>query len=259
MNLFNSFMKIFKKLLSYPLSILFYLFYFSAIFFFFPFQWLALNIGGKEAHKKSVDYISFIVMSSLFILGTRIKFLNKQDLPKNVPLIFVSNHQSVYDILPMVVFLRKYYPKFVAKIELSKGFPSVSYFLRHGGNALIDRNNAKQSLRTLLNFGKYIETNNYSAVIFPEGTRSKDGNTKIFADNGLKIIMRNAPSAYVVPITINNAWRLSSIGTFPMDLGIKMKFEVHEPIKCDSMPFDKLFEKVEQTIKNGVVSEPLRQ
>ena len=66
--------------------------------------------------------------------------------------------------------------------------------------------------------------------------------------------MRNAPSAYIVPITINNAWKLSGVGAFPMDLGVKMSFEVHEPIKCDSMPFDDLFQKTEKVIKDAIIS-----
>lgn len=243
-----------KKLISYLLSVVFYIYYVSVILIFLPIQWLAFNLGGYQAHKKSADSLSYLMMTSLYILGTRIKFINKQDLPKNVPLIIVSNHQSIYDIPPIVFYLRKFHPKFVAKIELSKGFPSVSYFLRHGGNVLIDRGDPKQSLHALLNFGKYIEENNRSAVIFPEGTRSIDGFPKTFSDNGLKIIMRNAPSAYIVPITINNAWQLSSVGTFPMDLGIKMSFEVHEPIKCDSMHFDELFQKTEKIIKDAIVS-----
>lgn len=243
-----------KKLISYLLSVVFYIYYVSVILIFLPIQWLAFNLGGYQAHKKSADSLSYLMMTSLYILGTRIRFINKQDLPKNVPLIIVSNHQSIYDIPPIVFYLRKFHPKFVAKIELSKGFPSVSYFLRHGGNVLIDRGDPKQSLHALLNFGKYIEENNRSAVIFPEGTRSIDGIPKTFSDNGLKIIMRNAPSAYIVPITINNAWQLSSVGTFPMDLGIKMSFEVHEPIKCDSMHFDELFQKTEKIIKDAIVS-----
>jgi 1-acyl-sn-glycerol-3-phosphate acyltransferase len=247
-------MRFLKKLLSYPLSIIFYLCFALTVLVFIPIQWLALNLGGYQAHKRSGDYLSLALMGCLYILGTRIKFNNKQKLPKNVPLIFVSNHQSIYDICPIIFFLRKYHPKFVAKIELSRGFPSISFYLRHGGNALIDRNDPKQSLRTLINFGKYIEDNTRSAVIFPEGTRSKDGFPKRFSDNGMKILVRSAPSAYAVPLTINNSWKLSSIGAFPINIGVKIDFEVHKPIKTDSMPFDELFSKTEKVIKDAIIS-----
>ena len=118
-----------KKILSYPISIIFYFFYILTILIFWPIQWFAFNIGGYQAHKKAADLLSFSLMGCLYILGTRIKFINKQDLPENVPLIFVSNHQNIYDIVPIIYFLRKYHPKFVAKIELSKGFPSISMLL----------------------------------------------------------------------------------------------------------------------------------
>ena len=63
----------------------------------------------------------------------------------NVPVVFVANHQSLYDIPPFIWFMRSNHPKFISKIELAKGIPSVSYNLRHGGAALIDRKNPRQS------------------------------------------------------------------------------------------------------------------
>jgi 1-acyl-sn-glycerol-3-phosphate acyltransferase len=90
---------------------------------------------------------------------------------------------------------------------LGKGIPSVSYNLRHGGSVLIDRkipNKPYQLLKDWLNISKY----NRSAVIFPEGTRSKTGVPKAFSQTGLKILCKNAPSAYVVPVSINNSWKI---------------------------------------------------
>ncbi len=60
---------------------------------------------------------------------------------------------------------------------------------------------------------------------------------------------------YIVPITVNNSWRLSSIGAFPMEIGVKINFEVHAPIKNDSLPYDELFLKVENQIKNSIVHD----
>ena len=189
----------------------------------------------------------------LYVLGTRIKFINKHEIPEDVPLIVVSNHQSMHDISPLSYFLRKYHPKFVSKIELGKGIPSVSYNLTHGGSVLIDRKDARQSLSALRDFGKYIEKNKYTAVIYPEGTRSKDGVPKRFSENGLKMLTKFAPSAYVVPVTINNCWKLNKKGMFPLEIGVKVTFEAHKPIEAKSMKFDELFEKVESTIKNSVI------
>ncbi|NEW80190.1 MAG: 1-acyl-sn-glycerol-3-phosphate acyltransferase [Gelidibacter sp.] len=242
-----------EKTVSYFLSAIFYLLYGVFLLIFHVLQWLGYNIGKYCGHKIAVDLMNGSLTLLLYILGTRIKFISNYPIPENVPLIIVSNHQGMNDIPPISWFLRKHHPKFVSKIELGKGIPSVSYNLTHGGSVLIDRNDAKQALSTLKEFGQYIEKNNYSAVIFPEGTRSKDGVPKRFSENGLKMLIKFAPSAYVIPMTINNCWRLNKFGKFPLGLGLKISFELHEPIKADSLEFVKLFEKVENTVKNAVI------
>lgn len=246
-------MKFLKKLISYPLSILYYIIFFVILLVFHPLQWLANNIGGYQAHKKIVDYLNFCLTLNLYVLGIRLKFINDQKLPEGVPLIFVSNHQNVNDIPPIFWFLRKYHPKFVAKIELAKGIPSVSYNLRHGGSVLIDRKDSKQALKALGDFGTYNEETKHSAVIFPEGTRSKNGVPKRFSENGLKLLVKKTPSSYVVPMTINNSWKILENGYWPLNTFLKVTFEVHEPIKSDSMPFDELFKKMEKVIKDAII------
>lgn len=242
-----------KKVLSYFLSAIFYLLFGSFLLIFHVLQWLGYNLGKYRGHKMAVDLMNGSLTYLLYVLGTRIKFISKYPIPKDVPLIIVSNHQGMNDISPISWFLRKHHPKFVSKVELGKGIPSVSYNLRHGGSVLIDRNDAKQALSALKEFGQYIEKNKYSAVIFPEGTRSKDGVPKRFSENGLKMLTKFAPSAYVIPMTINNCWKLNRYGMFPLEVGVKITFELHEPIKADSLEFVKLFEKVENTVKNAVI------
>ncbi|WP_139957192.1 lysophospholipid acyltransferase family protein [Flavicella sediminum] len=245
-------MQILKKIISYPLSVLHYLIFGFFISLFHPIQWFTLKFFGYSAHKKSVDYLNYFLLWSLYVLGTKIEFVNTHKIPKNVPLIIVSNHQSANEISPISWYLRDTHPKFVSKIELGSGIPSVSFNLKHGGSVLIDRNDPRQALSELAKFGKSLEKNNWSGVIFPEGTRSKTGEPKRFSENGLKLLVKYAPSAYILPLTINNSWKLVANGSFPLGLGVKMKLEVHEPIAVNSMSFEDLFQKVEKTIKNSV-------
>ena len=246
-------MNFLKKILSYPLSIIHYFFFGLTLLVFHPIQWLSFNLGGYKAHKKSVDYMNFFLVKSMLLLGSSVQFNINHKIPDNVPLIMVSNHQSTYDIPPIFWYLRKHHPKFVSKIELGKGYPSVSYNLRHGGSVLIDRKDPRQSLKALGVFGEYIEKNKRSAVIFPEGTRSRNGVPKYFSENGLKIMVRKIPSSYIVPISINNSWKLVRNGAFPLGIGVKLIIDTHQPIKSNSMPFDELFLKIEKSIKNGVI------
>jgi 1-acyl-sn-glycerol-3-phosphate acyltransferase len=107
-------------------------------------------------------------------------FNNKHKLPLNRPLIIASNHQSTYDIPPLIWYFRKHFPKFIAKKELGKGFPSISYNLRHGGAVLIDRKDPIAAVSALEGFCDNIKKNRWSVVIFPEGTRSRNGQPKSF-------------------------------------------------------------------------------
>lgn len=246
-------MEFLKKIIAYPLSAIYYLLFGLILVIFHPIQWLSLNIGGYSSHQSVVNFMNLCLVRSLHVLGTRISFRNTHQLPTDRPLIIVSNHQSLNDIPTISWYLRKHHPKFVSKQELGKGIPSVSFNLRHGGSALIDRKNPKQALTVVKKLGQLIEKKTFSAVIFPEGTRSRDGKPKRFSENGVKMLVKFAPTSVVVPVTINNSWKLLKYGGFPMAIGVHLTFDVHEPIETNKLKFPELFEKVEETIKNAVI------
>ncbi len=242
-----------QKLISYPLSVIYTFFFFLTLVVFHPIQWICFNVFGYQAHKISVDWLQFFLMRCLNILGTRFTFNNPHQIDTNQPLIIVANHQSMYDISPIMWYMRKHHPKFISKKELGKGIPSVSYNLRHGGSVLIDRKNPRQSLPAIMQFGEYIENTKRAAVIFPEGTRSKNGEPKPFQTKGLEILMKKVPSALIVPISINNSWKTLKYGKFPMGLGAHIIFTVHQPLKLATFT-DKeaLIKDIESTITASI-------
>ena len=242
-----------RKILAYPLTVLYFICFGLTLVIFHPIQWFCFNVFGYQAHKISVDAMQFSLMRCLNVLGTRFTFNNPHNIAANKPLIIVSNHQSMYDISPIMWYMRKHHVKFVAKKELGKGFPSVSYNLRHGGSVLIDRKNPRQAIPAMIAFGEYIEATNRAAVIFPEGSRSKDGNPRPFKTKGLQVLMKKIPSALIVPITVNNSWKTLRYGKFPMGIGNHIKFTVHKPLELAKFT-DKteLLEQVEQTIVKAI-------
>lgn len=239
------------KLLAYPLTLIYFLVFGITLLVFHPIQWICLNVFGYHAHARSVSILNACLMGCTFILGTRYSFSNPFPLSRNRPLILVSNHQSMNDIPPLIWYFRRHHPKFVSKKELGKGIPSVSYNLRHGGSVLIDRKNKEQALKAIAQLGAYIEQHNRSAVIFPEGTRSKDGVPKTFHTGGLKVLMNHAPSALIVPISINNSWKLLRYGKFPYGIGTHIKIRVHEPIEGSGNQ-DSILDAIEHTIHTDI-------
>lgn len=240
------------KIISYLLSPIFALVFFLLLLLFHPLQWIGLKVFGRNGHQAVVDVMNWFLVKSLLILGTTVKVKNTYTLPENTTLIFVANHQSLFDIPPIIWYFRKHWPKFVSKKELGKGIPSVSFNLRHGGAALIDRKDGKQALAELAKFAKRIHENKWSAVIFPEGTRSRNGKPKNFAPNGLKMLLKYNPEAYIVPLSINNSWKVFKYGKYPLGIGSPITITTHEPIKANNFAFDELLEKVETTVKSAV-------
>ncbi|KAF2518904.1 1-acyl-sn-glycerol-3-phosphate acyltransferase [Flavobacterium salilacus subsp. salilacus] len=241
-----------EKILSYPISAVYYVVFLLMLVIFHPIQWVCLNAFGYNAHKKSVSILNWFLMRSAHILGTTYKFTKTAPIPEGVPLIIVANHQSMNDIPPIIWFMRKFHPKFISKKELGKGIPSVSYNLRHGGSVLIDRKDPKQALPAIKQLAQYIEKHKRSAVIFPEGTRSKTGEPKRFSENGLKILCKYAPSAYIVPVSINNSWKLFKFGQYPLGLGNHLTITVQEPFAIKNIPFEEVMARTEREVKQGI-------
>jgi len=241
-----------KKFFAGLLSLLFYPLFFGCLLIFHPIQVICRNIFGQQSHKKSVDLLNFFLIRCLNVMGNRTQYINNYEIPEDKPLLFVSNHQSMFDISLIVWYMRKYSPQFISKIELGKGIPSISYNLRHGGSVLIDRKNKRQSLPALTNFGKELQANNKTGVLFPEGTRSKDGLPKHFMDGGFKILTKAMPDGYIVPLTLNNSWKLLKWGNFPVGAFNKVTLKVHQPIAIASCEATELLSIVERQIKQAI-------
>ena len=235
-----------RKFFAYPLSVIFYLAFGLTIVIFHPVQWVCYNWFGYQAHKKSVDYLNFSILKCLNLLGTRFTFENPHT--RDQPIIIVANHQGQWDISPIIWYLRRLHPKFISKIELGKGIPSISYNLRKGGSALIDRKDKRQSIMAIRDLTKTLNKTNRSVVIFPEGTRSKDGIPKQFATGGLITLFKFMPTAIIVPVTINNSWKLMRWGGFPQDIGVHVKHTVHEPIPVAGNDPEELVKRVQDIV-----------
>jgi 1-acyl-sn-glycerol-3-phosphate acyltransferase len=244
--------RIILKLLGYLLTPLYLCIFGLLLVVFHPIQVICRNLWGYNAHKKSVEIMNFLIIKSLIILGTRISFRCWEKLPQERPIILISNHQSMFDIPPIVWGFRHYHPKFIAKIELGRGIPSVSYNLRHGGSVLIDRSKRRQAVQEIVKLGRYIEKNNYTASIFPEGTRTKDGKMKPFKSAGINTLLKYAPSAVVVPLVIEGNYELMKKGLYPMSFGVNITYTVLDPLEPASVTAEELVMKTETLIRTAM-------
>lgn len=138
------------------------------------------------------NYIVKVLAPRLFaILNTyrQFHFFGYKESKKLLPQQFsvVSNHQSLLDIPALMNFFREKEIRFVAKDFLARHIPLVSEMLRIQGHCMIPRKGSPmQAMKTIEKFGSRVIKQNQIPIIFPEGTRSRDGNVGKFYSAGLR-------------------------------------------------------------------------
>lgn len=206
--------------LDYVLFPCFLLAFVSTLIIFHILQLCALPLGRKP-HDRVIHELNHWLVGSMAILGVRFDIKKHQArLDPNKSYIIVSNHQSLFDIPLLFKVFAEVHPRFIAKKELSRGVPSVSLNLRRGWNVIIDRQNPKQAIKAIKSFAQLANEHRLSVVIFPEGTRGRDGELKDFRLSGFKALYDNMDDPQVILVTLDGSWKLAARTKGPITRGV---------------------------------------
>lgn len=242
-----------RTFIGFLLTPLFYIVFSVFLLLFHPIQWLSYKLFGYKAHKSSVNLLNFFLTYSTLILFNIPRLKNRFKLPKGRSIIFVSNHQSTFDIPGLIFFFRKHHGKFISKIELAKSkIPSIAFNLKYGGGANIDRKDSEHSKGEIRKLAERMKKYNWSAFIFPEGTRSKDGKLKAFQVGGISTIASICPEALIVPVAIRGSFKMAKKGMFPLLPFNKMTWEVLSPIEIKGRDINEVIKEAEDSIRKVV-------
>ncbi len=156
------------------------------------------------------------------LLSTYMKFrvACEYDLVDTLPdqYLILSNHQSLLDIPLFFRFLKGKRLRFIAKDELGKNVPCVSLILKSDGHCLVPRmGSPSRAMQSMDRFALRVLENGWIPVIFPEGTRSKDGTLGTFHAAGFRRMMDRAPMPVAV-CALDGGWRTSSLKGLSRDL-----------------------------------------
>ena len=188
------------------------------------------RLFGLRAMEVTMGVMQRILLIVFRIGGTRLQVERSPLVLSRTGYIMVSNHQSMFDVPIFGGLLFSNYPKYISKRELGRWLPSVSFNLTHGGNAIIDRDDPKQAREAIRELGVAAEERNVAVVIFPEGTRSRNGRLRPFRAGGLAELLEAAPTLQVVPVTIDGAWKLLRHKLFPIPFGTKVRVRFSDPL-----------------------------
>ncbi len=170
---------------------------FVSLWMFSTLAAVILSIDTREKEKVFNTMERFFSRIAFKLLGMKIEIHGIENIPKNEPVIFISNHQSMMDIkLSLAVIPVNF--SFISKDTVFH-IPILGAYMTASGHIPIQRTDDRKAYATLLTAINKL-TSKKSLVVFPEGTRSEDGTLGTFKRGISLIILKSGRR--VVPMAI---------------------------------------------------------
>lgn len=174
-----------------------------ALFFSMPYHWYLRHLWKKDPEKswkKARKYVSGFFRKELKISGCKIEARGMENIPKDVPVLFVGNHRSYFDILIAHETIGTPVG-FVAKSEMRK-IALLNHYMDDIGCIFINRDDIRQGMETIKQGTEFMKMG-HSMVLFPEGTRNQKDTLLPFREGGYR--MAEKSGAQIVPMAISGS------------------------------------------------------
>ena len=195
-------------------------------------------------------YMGWIVRSwaKIILKISFIKFnvMGEENIKPNKHYFFAANHESEFDI-PLVFAGIKLQMVAISKIEL-KNIPFLGWAMQAAGHIFVDRKNHTRALESMKKAKHSMSRNPRSVIIFPEGTRSSDGEILPFKKGGLVLAMNL--DMEVVPVGIIGTRTLIKNKFSSSDDTLELK--IGKPIKTTSLDYENR-NSLAENVRNEVV------
>ena len=177
----------------------------------------------------------------------RVRVEGAENVDTSTHYVITSNHQSFFDI-PLLFFLPLWKFKFVSKIEVSN-IPAIGWMLSLRGDIVI-RRGTREAATTVMTEGSQHLQAGVSVAIFPEGTRTKDGEVHRFKDGAFRLAQEN--NVAILPCVMDDTKRLfSARGLNRRQLTVR----ILPPISAEEVvatPARELAERVEEMTRTAL-------
>lgn len=171
--------------------------------------------GCSYVNRSITSKASFLIFAALKCYSRFGFFADKRSkalLPEQY--LVISNHQSILDIVVYMRFLRQDNMKYMAKYELINHVPLVSVMLKTGDHCIVKRHKSPtQAMKAVDVFAHKVKEKGYIPVIFPEGTRSRDGKLGTFHSAGVRRFLNQEPMPVAV-CALDGGYKISSVKAF---------------------------------------------
>ena len=179
---------------------------------------------GHFAHRCARTWSKLILITT----GVRVHIRGIDRLEQGHTYVFISNHQSIYDI-PILFASLPFQVRIIAKASLGR-FPFLGWHLQRTGHLLVDRRDPHHT--AILARWKGLVSHGLSLIVFPEGTRSLDGRVGRFrAGSFLLALEARLP---IVPISVSGSRQVMRKGRLTTSPG-EVALTVHQPIPVPAL------------------------
>ena len=172
-----------------------------------------------------------------------VKSCGHENLDKDTSYVFIANHQGAFDIFLVYGFLN-HNIKWMQKIGLRK-LPFVGKASEIAGHVFVDNSSIVSRRDSIVEAKKVIE-GGVSIIMFPEGSRTKNGELSPFRRGAYKVAMDMELS--IVPVTINGPYDIMKIKTYTLNPG-KLELTIHKPIPTVNLNKEDIPALMKQTEK----------
>lgn len=217
------------------------------LLFFVPYTLLcslAAVIGGLFDASGRAGHACARVWSlgSLWAARIKVEVNGLEMVPTEGPVIYMGNHQGNFDILALTRAIPRLF-SWVAKEELFR-VPVFGAAMRRAGYIPLDRSDGRKALKSMNQAAQRIASG-ASVVIFPEGTRTKDGALLPFKRGAFMLAAR--AGVPIVPFTINGSRAINPRNRIELRPGtIRVSFGA--PIEVAGVAEAELLERVRAAI-----------
>ena len=174
--------------------------------------------------------------------GIRLAVSGSESVPAHGPVIYMGNHQGNFDIMSLTLAIPRLFA-WVAKEELFK-VPLFGAAMRRAGYIPLDRSDGRKALKSMKQAAARIASGT-SVVIFPEGTRTKDGSLLPFKRGAFMLAVK--AGVPIVPFTINGSRAINPRNRMELSPGtISVSFA--PPIEAAGLSEGELMERVRESI-----------
>ena len=202
---------------------------FTSIVFTFICSFIAIVMGLFKTYSDSINnFIRFWARTILRISGIKVEIVGLDNVNPKIPTVYLANHGSLFDILAAVVAIPGT-ARFIAKKELFR-IPFFAQGMKLAGMIKIDRGNSAKA-RATINEAIGIMKKEVSVIIFPEGTRSREGNIKPFKKGG--VILAINGKFQISPMAISGSFHIMKKNSLHLRKG-QIKVHFIEPISTEN-------------------------